>query len=78
MHFGIVTGPNSGDENFRIVTGSKLAAKRSLINGGYLTRIVRYQLETRNVIDFPYTLDPATNKRCELCRGEGKPRALAE
>ena len=41
MHFGIVTGPNSGDENFRIVTGSKLAAKRSL-NGGYLTRIARY------------------------------------
>ena len=31
--FRIVTGPNSGDEIFRIVTGSKLVAKQTL-NGG--------------------------------------------
>ena len=39
--FGPVTILKSGDEIFRIVTGSKLAANQSL-NGGYLFQIARY------------------------------------
>ena len=34
-HFRIVTEPNSGDENFRIVTGSKLAEMLPLKGGIY-------------------------------------------
>ena len=40
-HFRLVTGPNSGDKIFRIVTGSKLASSRTL-KGGYLFQLARY------------------------------------
>ena len=38
MHFGIVTGPNSGDEIFRIVTGSKLAEMLPVKGGGIYSK----------------------------------------